>query len=255
MKKVVTNMNEKSKTERINKFIANAGICSRREAERLIDAGRVKVNDKVLEELGYKVGASDKVEVDGAIIKAPKGLRFFVHHKPSGLVTTNKDELGRDTVFDHLPSDLPRLVTVGRLDLNTEGLLLLTTSGELARALELPSKGWVREYRARVHGRVTDEKLAHLKSGVTYEGMHYDTMDTVVDQVMGGNSWLTIKITEGKNREIRNAMSVVDLEVSRLIRTAYGPFQLGQLNRGAIQEIKGDALRAMLPKEFSDQIL
>lgn len=247
-------MEEKSKTERINKFIAAAGICSRREAENYIRDGRVKVNGKVLEELAYKVSPSDRVEVDGKSISAPKGLRLFVYHKPAGLVTTNKDEKGRETVFDKLPADLPRVVTVGRLDLNTEGLLLLTTSGELSRAMELPSKGWVRQYRARVHGQVTDVKLEKLKKGIKYQGIKYGSIDVSIDQASGTNTWVTVKLKEGKNREIRNAMEAVDLKVNRLIRTAYGPFQLGQLERGAVKEIYGKALRDMLPKEFKGKV-
>lgn len=247
-------MDQKSKTERINKFIASAGICSRREAERLIQAGRVKINGSVLEDLGYKVGVNDRVEVDGKVIKAAKGLRLFVYHKPAGLVTTNKDEKGRATVFDKLPADMPRVVSVGRLDMNTEGLLILTTSGELSRALELPSKGWVRQYRARVHGKVTEEKLNKLAKGITVKGIKYGSIEATVDNVSGTNTWLTVKLKEGKNREIRNAMEALDLQVSRLIRTAYGPFQLGQMERDSVKEIRGRALKDMLPKEFADQI-
>jgi|TARA_R110000868_G_scaffold225601_6_gene477862 23S rRNA pseudouridine2605 synthase len=247
-------MNEKSKTERINKYIAAAGVCSRREAERLITAGRVRVNGDVLKELGYKVSPEDRVEVDGTPIKVKKGLRVFVYHKPAGQVTTNRDEKGRETVFDGLPAELPRVVSVGRLDMNTEGLLIFTTSGELARALELPSKGWVRQYRARVHGRVSNDKIARLAKGITYEGVRYGSIEASVDTTSGSNTWLTMKLTEGKNREIRNVMEALDLQVSRLIRTAYGPFQLGQMERGAVKEITGRVLRDMLPKEFSDQL-
>jgi 23S rRNA pseudouridine2605 synthase len=247
-------MAEKSKEERINKYIAAAGICSRRDAERLIGEGRVKVNGQVLTELGYKVQAKDIVEVDGKKIKGENKIRVFVYHKPAGLVTTNRDEKNRPTVFDKLPTDMPRVVTVGRLDMNTEGLLLLTTSGELSRALELPSKGWVRQYRARVHGQVTDDKLQKLARGIKVNGIKYGAIHAELDRASGANTWLIIKLTEGKNREVRNAMEAIDLKVNRLIRVAYGPFQLGQLERGEVREVKGRSLREMLPKEFAGKI-
>ena len=247
-------MAEKSKEERINKYIAAAGICSRRDAERMIAEGRVKVHGKVPTELGYKVKPKDVVEADGRRIGAAQKMRFFVYHKPAGLVTTNRDEKNRPTVFDNLPADMPRVVSVGRLDMNTEGLLLLTTSGELARALELPSKGWVRQYRARVHGVVNDDKLQKLARGITYKGVKYGSIIAELDRASGTNNWLMVKLTEGKNREIRNVMEALDLKVNRLIRVAYGPFQLGQLERGEVREIQGKALREMLPKEFANKV-
>lgn len=233
--------------ERIAKIIARAGICSRRDAERLIAEGRVKVNGKVLETSAFLASFDDDICIDGKTIPQPEGTRLFLYHKPAGLVTTARDEQGRDTVFDHLPPDMPRVISVGRLDLNTEGLLLLTNDGELSRYLELPSTGWVRTYRVRAYGRPTDDDLQALADGISYEGVHYGPIDVVVDRGRGDNTWMTMKLTEGKNREIRNVTRAIGLQVNRLIRISYGPFELGELPEGVVTEVKQSVLR----QEFS----
>lgn len=243
--------------ERIAKVMARAGLCSRREAERWIEAGRVTVDGEKLSTPAVTVTPASTVLVDGKPLPQKERARLWRYHKPQGLVTTNRDPEGRATVFDRLPRDLPRVVSIGRLDLNSEGLLLLTNDGELARSLELPETGWTRRYRVRVHGRVTDETLARLAKGVTVGGIRYGPIRANVDTSMtegdkgekrssGANTWLTVALGEGKNREIRNVMEHLGLIVNRLIRTAYGPFQLGHLARGQVAEIKGKALREQL---------
>lgn len=227
--------------ERIAKVMARAGLCSRREAERWIGQGRVSVNGKPLDSPACVVGATDKVVVDGVPLPRAEATRLFLYHKPAGLVTTARDEKGRRTVFDELPKALPRVISIGRLDINTEGLLLLTNDGELARYLELPDTGWKRRYRVRVHGRVTEAKLAKLARGMTVDGVRYGAIEAEIDQDAGEkggtNTWLVVTLREGKNREIRNVMTALDLQVNRLIRIAYGPFQLGGLPQGAAREV------------------
>jgi 23S rRNA pseudouridine2605 synthase len=232
--------------ERIAKRIARAGLCSRREAERWIEQGRVAVDGVLLTTPAFTVTKDNKVMVDGRPLPAAQETRLWRYHKPPGLVTTNRDELGRDTIFDHLPKNLPRVLTVGRLDLNSEGLLLLTNDGDLARKLELPATGWTRRYRVRVYGRVDQAKLNPLKRGVTIEGVGYDSIVASVDKQQGSNAWLTVSLREGKNREIRRVMEHLGWPVSRLIRLAYGPFQLGNLKAGAVEPVPHKVLREQL---------
>jgi len=238
--------------ERIAKFLARAGVCSRRDAERLIADGRVKLNGKVLDTPAIKVTAADKVLVDGRPVGAPEPTRLWRYHKPTGLVTTHNDPAGRATVFQHLPPDLPRVISVGRLDLTSEGLLLLTNDGELARRLELPSNGWVRRYRARAFGRVTQEELDRLKDGITVDGVRYGSIDAKLERGGASNAWITVSITEGKNREVRRVLDALGLKVNRLIRTSYGPFQLGALEIGAVDEVPRKVLKEQLGKDSFD---
>ncbi|KUF09216.1 pseudouridine synthase [Pseudoponticoccus marisrubri] len=232
--------------ERIAKVIARAGRASRREAERLIEAGRVTVNGAQVERAALNVTPSDRITVDGTPLEAPDAARLWLYHKPTGLVTTTRDEQGRPTIYDELPDDLPRVMSVGRLDLNSEGLLLLTNDGGVKRKLELPSTGWLRKYRVRVKGRPTDAMLAPLRDGLEVDGMRFQPMTVALDRQQGANAWLTVGLREGKNREIRRAMSDIGLEVNRLIRLSYGPFQLGQLKPGEVQEVRRKILRDQL---------
>ena len=232
--------------ERIAKRLARAGISSRRDAEEMIAAGRVKVNGKVLASPAVNVGPDDVIHVDNELIPAIERTRLFLFHKPGGVVTTNRDPEGRKTVFDVLPQGLPRLMTIGRLDINTEGLLLLINDGGLARVLELPATGWLRRYRVRVHGRVDEKALASLKDGIAVDGVFYGSIEASLDREQGSNAWLTIGLREGKNREVKNVLGALGLDVSRLIRVSFGPFQLGELAEGAVQELKGKALRDQL---------
>lgn len=240
--------------ERIAKVLARAGIASRRDAERLIAEGRVKLNGKVLDTPAVKVGDGDRIEVDGRLIGAAEATRLWRYHKPVGLVTTHRDPAGRPTVFEHLPPGLPRVISVGRLDLTSEGLLLLTNDGELARKLELPSNGWLRRYRARAFGRVTQEELDHLKDGITVDGVRYGSIDAKLERgpkgASGANAWINVGITEGKNREVRRVLDALGLKVNRLIRVSYGPFQLGVLEPGAVEEVPRRLLREQLGKDF-----
>ena len=246
-------MNQKTpEGERIAKVIARAGLASRREAERLIEAGRVRVNGQVIDRAALNVTPKDRVEVDGQVLGAPEPARLWLYHKPTGLVTTTRDEQGRRTIFDALPEDLPRVMSVGRLDLNSEGLLLLTNDGGIKRKLELPSTGWVRKYRVRMNGRPSDETFAPLREGLDIDGEKFQPMQVTLDRQKGANAWATVAIREGKNREIRRAMEAVGLVVNRLIRVSYGPFQLGQLKPGEVQEIRPRVLRDQLGMKGED---
>ncbi|MBP0482277.1 pseudouridine synthase [Sagittula salina] len=235
--------------DRIAKVIARAGHASRREAERMIEEGRVTVNGKLVTSPALNVTARDRIAIDEAPIAAAEEARLWLYHKPPGLVTTTKDEKGRATIFDELPEDLPRVMSVGRLDLNSEGLLLLTNDGELKRRLELPSTGWLRRYRVRVNGRPTEPQLQPLRDGITIDGERFQPMIVTLDRQQGANAWLTVGLREGKNREIRRAMTDIGLTVNRLIRISYGPFQLGQIESGAVEEVRRKVLRDQLGME------
>jgi 23S rRNA pseudouridine2605 synthase len=237
--------------ERIAKVIARAGLCSRREAEAWIAAGRVAVNGAVIASPALNVTAADRISVDGKALPTRERTRLFLYHKPAGLVTTHADPQGRPTIFQALPKHLPRLISVGRLDLNTEGLLLLTNDGGLARVLELPTTGWLRRYRVRAHGRITQAALDALRSGVTIDGIRYGAIEATLDRAQGANVWLTFAIREGKNREVRNVLDHLGLKVNRLIRVSYGPFQLGDLPEGEVEEIKTRHLREQLGERIA----
>ncbi|MBY0335184.1 MAG: rRNA pseudouridine synthase [Acetobacteraceae bacterium] len=232
--------------ERIAKFLARAGVASRRDAEKLIAEGRVTLEGRPVETPATFVKPGDIITVDGRAVNEPERTRLFRYHKPAGLVTTHRDPEGRPTVFEKLPPGLPRLVSVGRLDLNSEGLLLLTNDGALARRLELPANAWVRRYRVRVFGEVDERALAALAKGVTVEGVRYAPIEAGLDSRKGANAWLTVGLLEGKNREVRRVMAHLGLQVTRLLRVAYGPFQLGQLPRGAVEEVNPKVLREQL---------
>ena len=236
--------------ERVAKALARAGVASRREVERLIAAGRVALNGATLTTPAVKVEPGDLLTVDGQVVNEAEPARVFRYHKPTGLVTTHKDPQGRPTVFEALPKDLPRLISVGRLDLNTEGLLLLTNDGGLARALELPQTGLVRRYRARARGRITQARLDRLKGGVTVEGVRYGPIEATLDKLkegeQGANLWITLTLSEGKNREVRRVLESLGLKVNRLIRLAYGPFALGTLAIGEVEEVGPRVIREQL---------
>ena len=239
---------------RIAKAMAHAGLCSRRDAERWIEAGRVKVNGKKLTTPAHIVSPSDKITVDDK--ELPKALvpRLWRYHKPKGLLTSHKDPQGRKTVFEALPPELPRVVSVGRLDLNTEGLLLLTTDGALARHLELPSTGWLRRYRVRAYGRVTQDALDRLSKGVTIDGVNYGPVEAKIDRKQGDNVWLLLGLREGKNREVKRVLEHLGLTVNRLIRISFGPFALGELASGAIEEVKPKVLIDQLGAKLAEEL-
>ena len=236
------------KKERIAKKIAAAGLCSRRDAEKWIEQGRVELNGKKLLTPAYVVSDADEIVVDGTPLKPKQKVRMWCYYKPTGLLTTFKDPQNRPTVFDNLPKTMPRVVSVGRLDLNSEGLLLLTTSGEIARSIELPSRGWKRQYRVRIHGKMTPEIIQKAKKGITVKGIHYAPCDIEVEESQSGgqNQWIKITLTEGKNREIRKMMESFSLQVSRLIRISYGPFQLGNLKKGELREIPAKVIKEQI---------
>ncbi|MDO6730742.1 pseudouridine synthase [Marinovum sp. 2_MG-2023] len=235
--------------DRIAKVLARAGVASRREAERMIEARRISVNGKVIERAALNVTDADKIAVDGKPLDAPEPERLWLYHKPAGLVTTHKDEQGRATIFDELPEEMPRVMSVGRLDLNSEGLLLLTNDGGIKRRMELPSTGWLRRYRVRIKGRPSDAMLEPLRKGTHVDGTDYLPMIVTLDRQQGANAWLTVGLREGKNREIRRAMESLGLSVNRLIRISYGPFQLGQLKPGEVEEVRRRVMRDQLGLE------
>ncbi len=237
--------------ERVAKVIARAGLASRRQAEAWIAAGRVTVNGEAIRSPALNVTANDHIAVDGRPLPARERTRLFLHHKPRGLVTTHTDPKGRPTVFAALPKDLPRLISVGRLDIDTEGLLLLTNEGSLARALELPATGWLRRYRVRAHGHVRADQLSQLRQGITIDGIRYGAIAATLDRVQGSNVWLTFAMREGKNREVKNVLAHLGLQVNRLIRVSYGPFQLGELRAGAIEEVRTRTLRDQLGERMA----
>ncbi len=248
-------MNEKNeKGERIAKRLARAGVASRREAERMITQGRVAVDGKKLVSPAFNVGAESRITVDGKPLPDVEPPRVWRFHKSPGTITTNRDPQGRPTIFEKLPPDMPRVVTVGRLDFNTEGLLLLTNDGELARHMELPQNAWTRHYRVRVHGTPEADKLKALENGITIEGVRYEGIKAEVEQTKkeGANVWLAVSLREGKNREIRKVFDHLGFKVTRLIRVSFGPFQLGKLSRGGIEEVPRRILREQLGKFFGE---
>jgi 23S rRNA pseudouridine2605 synthase len=244
---------------RVAKLLARAGVASRREVERLIEAGRVALNGQILTTPAVKVGPDDILTVDGAVVTEAEPARLFRYHKPIDLVTSHKDPQGRPTVFEHLPPGLPRLISVGRLDINSEGLLLLTNDGGLARALEMPATGVVRRYRARARGRITQARLDTLKQGITVEGVNYGSIEATLDKAkegpQGANLWITLVLAEGKNREVRRVLEALGLKVNRLIRLSYGPFALGTLLPGEVEEVGPRVIREQLAQHIALQNL
>lgn len=238
--------------ERIAKRIARAGLASRRDAERMIAEGRVKLNGRVVATPATLVAPNDRIEVDGERLAERERTRLWLFNKPKGLVTTNRDPEGRATIFSALSPDMPRVMTVGRLDINTEGLLLLTNDGGLARVLELPATGWLRRYRVRAHGETDQAQLDRLRRGVTIDGMIYGAVEARLDRVQGSNIWLTVGLREGKNREVKRVLEHLGLGVNRLIRISYGPFQLGDLKPGEIEEVRGRVLRDQLGEKLAN---
>lgn len=236
-------------SERIAKFIARSGVCSRRTAEELILQQRVTLNGQVINSPAVNVEPTDKILIDGEKLPAIEQTRLWLYYKPTGLITSHKDS-SRPTVFDNLPAGMPRVISVGRLDLNSEGLLLLTNNGELSRLLELPQNGWSRRYKVKVHGQVTQQKLDSVSNGVTIDGVDYGPVKITIDNTQGTNTWLTITLSEGKNREIRRLMQYIGLEVARLIRLSYGPFQLGSLKKGEVKEVPHKVLKEQLGGKF-----
>ena len=223
--------------ERIAKVIARAGVCSRREAEQLIADGHVTLNHKILKTAAINVTEADQIRINGKLLPQAEDSKLWRYHKPDGLVVSHKDPQGRTSVFDKLRQQLPRVMSIGRLDINTEGLLLLTNDGEIERLLELPSSGWIRRYRVRAYGKMDDAGLELLKGGVEIEGVRYGPVEAKVETSQGDNVWMTVSIREGKNREVKKICDYLGLQVNRLIRTNFGPFQLGDLKRGGIEEI------------------
>ena len=235
-------------TERVAKLLARVGLCSRRDAERWIAAGRVSVDGQVLATPAVTVTAANDVRVDGVPLPGSERARLWRYHKPAGLITTHRDEKGRPTVFDALPKELPRVISVGRLDLNSEGLLLLTNDGGLARRLELPATGWLRRYKVRVHGEVDPDRLAALEKGITIDGVAYGSIHASLERLQGSNAWIALALREGKNREVRRVLEHLGLPVTRLIRLSFGPFQLGNLARGDVAELPKKVLAEQLGK-------
>ena len=248
-KQIKTSGSINKKGERIAKVIARAGICSRREAERWIGDGRVILDGKVLKTPAVNVTTASQILVDGTPLPAEAPTRLWRYHKPAGLLNTHKDPQGRPTLFENLPTSLPRLISVGRLDINSEGLLLITNDGELARRLELPSTDWPRQYRVRVRGYIEQEALAELENGINVGGIRFGPIKAILDRQLGANAWITLSLAEGKNREVRKVMEFLGWPVNRLIRVAYGPFRLGNLAKGALDEVKPKSLREQLGYE------
>ncbi len=240
--------------QRIAKIIARAGICSRRDAEKLILEGRVSLNGRRIDSPAINVTDADRILIDGEPLAERGELRLWRYHKPRGRVTTHRDPQGRPTVFEAMPEDMPRVISVGRLDLNTEGLLLLTNDGELARHLESPATGWLRRYRVRAHGRISQTKLDGLARGVEVGGVKYGPVEARLDRTQGANVWLTLGLREGKNREVRHIMEHLGLEVNRLIRISFGPFQLGELQPGAVEEVKRRIVAEQLGAAAADKL-
>ena len=238
--------------DRIAKYISRAGVCSRRDAEKLIAEGRVSLNGEILLTPAMKVDSSDEILIDGNPLPQKAPVRLWRFHKPAGVITSARDEKDRQTIFDILPPDLPRVMTIGRLDYNTEGLLLLTNDGELARRLELPTTGWVRRYKVRAHGQVAPERLKELKKGIEIDGIKYGSIDAKIERGEKSNIWLTVSLKEGKNREVRNILEHIGLKVNRLIRLSYGPFQLGSLPSRQVDEISPKVIRSHLGKKLSE---
>lgn len=238
-------------TMRIAKLMARSGVCSRRAAEELIKQGRVTVNGAVVDSPAFNVEGCEKILLDGEKLPKTDNTRLWLYHKPAGLVTSHKDEKSRPTVFDNLPPSLPRVISVGRLDLNSEGLLLLTNDGELSRKLEMPSNGWIRRYKVRVFGDADSKKFQKLEKGIVIDGVEYGQIKVEIEAKQGANTWLLVSLSEGKNREIRKVMKHLGLEVSRLIRLSYGPFQLGSLKKGEVKEVPQKVLREQLGAGFS----
>jgi 23S rRNA pseudouridine2605 synthase len=239
--------------ERIAKVIARAGIASRRDAEAMIAEGRVTLNGEVLTSPAINVTAQDRITVDGEPLPARERTRLWIFHKPRGLVTTARDPQGRPTVFESLPEDMPRVVAVGRLDINTEGLLLLTNDGGLARVIAHPDTGWLRRYKVRAHGDITQEQLDSLRDGITIDGIDYGPIEARLDRIQGDNAWLTMGLREGKNREIKNILEHLGLNVNRLIRLSFGPFQLGDLESGLVEEVRTKVLREQLGQKLAEE--
>ncbi|MCZ2203342.1 pseudouridine synthase [Bartonella sp. A05] len=246
-------MNENNESERIAKRLARAGVASRRDAEMMIVAGRIVVNGTVVTTPAFNVTRSDVITVDGKLLPPIERTRLWLYHKPAGLVTTNRDPEGRPTVFDNVPEGMPRVLSVGRLDINTEGLLLLTNDGGLARVLELPITGWVRKYRVRAHGKIKQSELDSLKNGIAIDGIFYGSIEASIEREQGSNIWLSVALREGKNREIKNVLGALGLSVNRLIRVSYGPFHLSDLEVGAVRELKGRMLRDQLGERLIAQ--
>ena len=241
---------KKKMTMRIAKLMARSGVCSRRSAEELIKQGRVTVNGEIVDSPAFNVEGNEKILLDGEKLPQTDNTRLWLYYKPAGLVTSHKDEKDRPTVFAQLPPSLPRVISVGRLDLNSEGLLLLTNNGELSRKLEQPSNGWVRRYKVRVYGAVKPERLKSLQKGIIADGIEYGPIKAEIETQQGANTWLVVSLCEGKNREVRKVMKHLGLEVSRLIRLSYGPFQLGSLRKGEVREVPQKVLREQLGARF-----
>lgn len=237
---------ENNNNQRLSKKIARSGFSSRREAEKYIESGMVKVNGVIIKELSFQVGINDQIHIDGRRINKEGKTRLWKFHKPKGLITSHKDEKSRQTIFQILPKNLPRLITVGRLDLNSEGLLLLTNDGDLKRKLELPSSKIVRSYRVRAKGIANENKLSRLRQGITVDGIRYRPMELNIIKQNTSNVWLSVRLMEGKNREIRHSFQAIGLQVNKLIRTSFGPITLGKLDKGQIEEVELNSFSAIL---------